>query len=165
MAELIEMPFGYWFVLAQGIMYYAGDTCTVKNLVQETCASFLYKKLASNFDASFLLKKRTDHKKATANNTNNKMTNRQKSTNKPTNHISQFWSRVYKFLASNRPTALFYKKAWHTVTFLVQVDLYTFLVPVQDSWLCVTGIKWKSSSPLGKGTFDQCPAIKNHCKA
>jgi len=33
-------------------------------------------------------------------------TKRQKSTNKPTNHISQFWSCVCKFLASNR--ALFY---------------------------------------------------------
>jgi len=27
-----------------------------------------------------------------------------------------------------------YKKAWHTVKFLVQVDLYKFFV--QDSWLC-----------------------------
>jgi len=49
-----------------------------------------------------LYKKLTNDKKAMANNANNKTTNRQQSTNKPINHISEFWSRVCKFLASNR---------------------------------------------------------------
>jgi len=67
----------------------------------------LYNKLASNIDVSFLYTKLTNHKKAMSNNANNKRTNRQKSTNMPTNHISQFWSRVC-FFVSNR--ALFYLK-------------------------------------------------------
>jgi len=65
----------------------------VKFLVQETCVKFSCK---------FLYKKLTNDKKATAHNANNKITNRQQLTNKPTNYISQFWSRDYKFLASNR---------------------------------------------------------------
>jgi len=124
------------------------ESCTRnlhKFLVQETCIKFWCAFLV----ARFLYKKLTNRKKTTADNANNKTSNRQQSTNKQTNHISQFWSCVCKSLVSNR--VLFYllqdsctrenlhNKAWHTVKFLVQLDLHRFLV--QDSWLWVTGIR------------------------
>ena len=103
---------------------------TVENLVQEICATCI------KFWCKFVVQE-TNDKNATANNANNKKANCQKSTNKPTNHISQFWSHVCKLTHRIELYSIWCKIPVHR--FLVQVDLYKFLV--QDPWLCVTGIK------------------------